>query len=227
MTATLESMNRTIKLLAIALAVLIAISVAEAYVIFSDSSSNGGTPIRVACVGDSLTRGTEYTLFLWEQLGSGYILSDFGVGGTTASMNSEKPYRNESAFLLAQSFQPDVVIIMLGTNDAGLNVSSESFTRDYTVLVETFKALQTTPVMFIVQPPPIVNSTALSNAKLAGTIIPAIQAIAEQTGATLVDAYTPMLNHMDNYTDGVHPDADGAKVIADAIYAGLAQAGYS
>jgi lysophospholipase L1-like esterase len=219
-------MNRTNKLLAAALAVLIALSAAEAYVIFNDSSNSKDTPIRIACIGDSLTRGTEYTLFLWEQLGSGYILSDFGVGGTTASLDSEKPYMNESAFLLAQSFQPNIVIVMLGTNDAGLNVSSESLIQDYTNLIETFMALQTKSKVFIVLPPPIVNSTALSNAELTGTIIPAIEATVEQTGATLVDAYTPMLNHEGSYTDGVHPDADGARIIADAIYTGLKQAGY-
>lgn len=220
-------MNHTTKLLAAALAILIALSAAEAYVIFTGSSGNEAMPIRIACIGDSLTRGTEYTLFLWEQLDSGYLLSDFGVGGTTASMDSEKPYMNESAFQLAQSFQPNVVIVMLGTNDAGLDVSPESFTQDYTTLVETFKGLQTKPAVFIVQPPPIVNSTTLSNAKLTHTIIPAIAATAHQTGATLVDAYTPMLNHEGSYTDGVHPDADGAKVIADAIYASLKQAGYN
>jgi lysophospholipase L1-like esterase len=219
-------MKCTIKLLAAVLVALVLLSAAEAYIILWDSSSSGDASIRIACVGDSLTRGTEYTLFLWEQLGSSYILSDFGVGGTTASMNSEKPYRNESAFLLAQSFQPDIVILMLGTNDAGLNVSAESFTQDYLMLVEAFQSLETKPKVFVVQPPPIVNSTALSNTKLTDVIIPAVQATAAQTGATLVDAYTPMLNHADSYTDGVHPNADGAKVIADAIYAGLKQAGY-
>jgi acyl-CoA thioesterase I len=221
-------MNRTVKLLAVAVVVLVILAGVEAYVIeTSPLSASKAEPVRVACVGDSLTRGTEYTLFLWEQLGSGYILSDFGVGGTTVATTSEKPYMNESAFRLAQSFQPDVVIVMLGTNDAGLDESSQDFIQNYTTLIESFHALPTKPAIFIVQPPPIVNSTALSNTKLAGTINPAIAKVATQTGATLIDAYTPMLNHSGDYTDGVHPNAEGAKVIADTIYAGLSQAGYS
>ena len=224
----MDNMNRTLKLLSVAVVVLVALAGVEAYIIQTTPLSASNTePIRVACVGDSLTRGTEYTLFLWEHLGAGYILSDFGVGGTTVSSSSEKPYVNQSAFQLAQSFQPNIVIIMLGTNDAGLNQSTEAFTKDYTTLIEAFQALQTKPSIFIVQPPPIVNSTALSNGKLIGTIIPAIAAVADQTGATLVDAYTPMLNHGSDYTDGVHFDADGAKIVADTIFGSLSHAGYS
>lgn len=223
----METMNRTVKLLAIAVVALVVLAGVEAYVIETTPLSAGDAePIRVACVGDSLTRGTEYTLFLWSQLGSGYIISDFGVGGTTVSTASEKPYMNESAFHLAQSFQPDIVIVMLGTNDAGLNQTKESFIQDYTTLIGAFQALSTKPVIFIVKPPPIVNSTALSNNRLAGTINPAIAEVAAQTGATLIDAYTPMLNYPSDYTDGVHPNADGAKIIADTIYNSLARAGF-
>jgi lysophospholipase L1-like esterase len=221
-------MNRSVKLLAVAVAALIVLSGAEAYIIqTSPLGASEPEPVRVACVGDSLTRGTEYTLFLWDQLGSGYIISDFGVGGTTVSTASDKPYMNESAFQLAQSFQPDIVIIMLGTNDAGLSESADAFTADYITLIGAFEALPTKPAVFVVQPPPIVNSTALSNSRLTGTLIPAIAEVADQTGATLVDTYTPMLNHGGDYTDGVHPNADGAKIIADTIYGILSRAGYS
>jgi lysophospholipase L1-like esterase len=221
-------MNRTVKLLAIAIVVLVVLAGVEAYIIQTTPlSASKAEPIRVACVGDSLTRGTEYTLFLWDRLGSGYIINDFGVGGTTVSTSSDKPYMNESAFQLAQRFQPDIVIIMLGTNDAGLDQTREAFTQDYTKLIGAFQALPTKPAIFIVQPPPIVNSTALSNTKLTGIINPAIATVAEQTGATLVDAYTPMLSHKGDYTDGVHPNADGAKIIADTIYSSLNHAGYS
>ena len=220
-------MNRTLKLLSAAVVIFVILAGVEAYIIQTTPLvASKPEPIRVACVGDSLTRGTEYTLFLWDHLGAGYIISDFGVGGTTVSTTSEKPYVNQSAFQLAQSFQPNVVIIMLGTNDAGLNQSTEAFKADYTALIRTFQALPTKPAVFVVQPPPIANSTILSNGRLVGTLIPAIAEVAAQTGATLVDAYTPMLNHESTYTDGVHFNADGAKVVADAIYASLNHAGY-
>jgi acyl-CoA thioesterase I len=221
-------MNRTVKLLSAAVIILVALAGVEAYIIQTTPLVASKTEqIRVACVGDSLTRGTEYTLFLWDHLGSGYIISDFGVGGTTVSTVSEKPYRNQTAFELAQNFRPNIVIIMLGTNDAGLNEATDAFKADYTALIGTFQTLPSKPTVFVVQPPPIANSTILSNSRLAGTLKPAIAAIAEHTGAILVDAYTPMLNHESLYTDGVHFNADGARIVADTIYASLSQAGYS
>jgi hypothetical protein len=49
-------------------------------------------PIRVACVGDSLTSWTEYPNDLWMLLVSNYSVSNFGVGGATITVNSGKPY---------------------------------------------------------------------------------------------------------------------------------------
>jgi lysophospholipase L1-like esterase len=196
----------------------------EAYVIQTRPATNSIEPIRVACVGDSLTRGTEYTLFLWDHLGStNYLLSDFGVGGTTVSNTSEKPYTNQSAYVLAQNYQPNIVIIMLGTNDAceGVNETTASFVTDYKTLIGVFQALPTKPAIYLVEPPPIYNSTGLSNNLLNSRVLPGIQTVAAQTGATLIDANTPLQNKADLFTDGVHPDADGAKIIADAIYAKL------
>jgi lysophospholipase L1-like esterase len=218
-------MDRLSKLLAITLTVLIIIAGFEAYIIQTKPTNSVSSPVRIACVGDSLTRGTEYTLFLWDHLGStNYLLSDFGVGGTTVSMASEKPYRNQSAYTLAQYFQPNIVIIMLGTNDAsdGANKDTASFVADYKTLIAPFQALPTKPSIYLVMPPPIYNSTGLSNAVLNRRVLPGIQTVASQTGATLIDANTPLLNKADLFTDGVHPDADGAKIIADTIYAKLA-----
>lgn len=210
-------MNRITKLLTISVIALILIAGTEAYIIQISNTQL----VRIACVGDSLTRGTEYTLFLWEHLGPNYIISDFGVGGTTASRSSEKPYLNESGFQLAVDFHPNIVIIMLGTNDAGIDQTTEAFTSDYVTIITAFQNLNTKPDVFIVQPPPIYNSTALSNNALIGKIIPGIQAAAQQTAATLIDANTPLLNHASYFYDGIHPDADGAKIIADTIYAKL------
>lgn len=217
-------MDRLSKLLSIALAALIVVAGVEAYIIQTHPTANSIAPIRVACVGDSLTRGTEYTLFLWDYLGStNYLLSDFGVGGTTVSNASEKPYMNESAYMLAQNFQPNIVIIMLGTNDAcdGVNETTASFITDYKTLIGAFEALPSKPKIYLVMPPPIYNSTGLSNTLLNSRVLPGIQTVAAQTGATLIDANTPLQNKADLFTDGVHPDADGAKIIADAIYAKL------
>jgi acyl-CoA thioesterase I len=218
-------MNRTTKLLSFVIAVLIVLVGTEAYILqTTPKSANISEPIRVACIGDSITRGTEYTLYLWSNLGPDYIIGDFGVGGTTVSINRGNPYMNSSAFSLAKEFKPTIVIIMLGTNDANidLNESAPTFTSDYVKLVTAFQSLSSNPQIWLVLPPPIFdNSLPLKNSILVETILPSIQTVANQTGVHLIDANTPLLEYPHYFTDGVHPNGQGAQIIADAIFAEL------
>ena len=218
-------MNRTTKLLSLVIAVLIVLAGTEAYILQTTPKSTSSVePIRIACVGDSITRGTEYTLDLWSNLGPDYIIGDFGVGGTTVSINMGNPYMNSSAFSLAKEFQPTIVIIMLGTNDANidLNEPASAFISDYVKLITAFQSLPSNPQIWIVQPPPIFGNTLpLKNSILVDTILPSIQTVANQTGVHLIDANTPLLDHPDYFTDGVHPNGQGAQIIADSIYAEL------
>ena len=96
---------------------------------------------RVACVGDSLTQSTVYPLELGKKLGTkNYIVRNFGVGSTTVYIDSETPYIDTSAFQKALEFQPNTVIIMLGTNDAQPNLHeyNTTFVEDYMKLVAEF-----------------------------------------------------------------------------------------
>ncbi|MCL4430643.1 MAG: GDSL-type esterase/lipase family protein [Candidatus Bathyarchaeota archaeon] len=219
-------MNRTVKLLALAVTVLLVAASLEAVMLAAiTNEQTPQSPVRVACVGDSITRGTEYTLYLWEKLGSNYVISDFGVGGVTVSLKSESAYMNTTAFELAKQFQPDIVVVMLGTNDADndLNISKEQFISDYLSLLSEFQSLSSKPKVYIVLPPPIFENDAnLNGTLLTQMIIPSISEVANVTGVSLVDAYTPLLDHPDYFGDGVHPKVEGAQVIADAVYSVLA-----
>jgi hypothetical protein len=90
-------MNATVKLLATAVIVLIAVAGVQTYLLVTPNKPVQ-PEVRVACVGDSITRGTEYTLDLWAHLGSNYVIGDFGVGGATVSLHSEAAYMNKTAF---------------------------------------------------------------------------------------------------------------------------------
>jgi len=68
-------------------------------------------PIRVACVGDSITEITSYTSHLQSMLGSNYTVGNFGVSGSTVSLNSSKPYMKQPQYTAAQNFDPDIVVI--------------------------------------------------------------------------------------------------------------------
>jgi acyl-CoA thioesterase-1 len=177
--------------------------------------------IRVACVGDSITRGSGYPDQLQALLGSKYLVANFGVNGAGASENSSKPYMRQSDFPRAQSFDPDIIIIMLGTNDAKLNNTQDlaSFQDSYKELIREFEALPGDEQVFIVDPPPILNNTLnLSNETLVQEVIPQINQVADDLNLPTVNIYSVLSNHTEVFGDGVHPNSMGGELIASQIY---------
>lgn len=180
--------------------------------------------VRVACIGDSITISSQYPLDLWASLGSGYIVGDFGVGGAAVADSTGMGYMHLTGLEVAKQFKPDIVILMLGTNDAYtyLKQNSTEFTNDYLTIIDEFQSLSKKPTIYLVEPIPIYsNQVSLSDELLVQKIIPDIQQVANQTGLKVIDAHTPLQNHPELYLDGIHPTADGAKVLADVIYAGI------
>jgi lysophospholipase L1-like esterase len=175
----------------------------------------------VACVGDSITCGTSYPDDLWLMLGSKYVVGNFGINGATVFLNSSNPYLQTPAFKIAKQFNPQIVIIMLGTNDADptLNESNAVFVADYVRLVSQFQGLASKPKVWVVNPPPIFNNTVgLSGEFLVQNIIPDIKQVANATGVSIIDVYTSMVVHPAYFLDGVHPDVNGSVTVATVVY---------
>ena len=214
--------KKKLMLLAIGLAILIASSgVASLLFLTFGNKKPSADKIRVACVGDSITGGTDYPVELWMLLGANYTVGNFGVGGSAVSLDSGKPYMNESVFQEAKEFQPNIVIIMLGANDASpINAKgNESFVEDYVKLVREFQALSTKPTIYIVKPPPVFsNGTGLNPEYFADNVIPSIEEVAKQTDLPVINVYSALVNSSNFFPDGVHPNVEGAKLIANEIY---------
>jgi lysophospholipase L1-like esterase len=151
--------NPKTKLLAItSLIIIVVLSIAA----YSQAGQNtSAQPLRVACVGDSITRGSGYPAKLQSLLGSNYNVANFGVDGATVTLSSERPYMNQSQFQMAQNFQPDIVVVMLGTNDANTNATQydNTFEDDYTKLVTSFQSLNSNPQVWVAVSPPIQNNS--------------------------------------------------------------------
>ena len=213
--------KKKLMLLAIGLAILIVSSGIAAFYMSTQNKNPIEDKIRVACVGDSITGGTDYPAELWMLFGANYTVGNFGVGGSAVSLDSGKPYMNETAFQEAKEFQPNIVIIMLGTNDASpINAKgNESFVEDYVTIVREFQALSTKPKIWIVKPPPVFsNGTGLSPGYFASNVIPNIEEVAKQTDLPIINVYSALANSSDFFPDGVHPNGEGAKLIANEIY---------
>jgi lysophospholipase L1-like esterase len=186
----------------------------------NNQNSLAGT-IRVACIGDSITEGTEYPNDLWMLLGTNRTVGNFGYGGSTVSLESDTPYMNQSEFEQAKRFQPNIVIIMLGTNDATATPTQhiQKFVDDYKKLINEFQTLPSKPKIWLVKPPPIFNNgTGLSTPYFEQAIIPRIEQVATETGLPLIDVYSSLASHPEYFWDGVHPNNEGANVIATTIY---------
>jgi len=176
--------------------------------------------VRVACAGDSITDGTEYPHDLALLLGTNYSVGNFGVGGSTVSLQSDKPYMNQTKFQSLKDFSPNIIIIMLGTNDAypSRQQGLDSFKSDYEKLIASFQTLSTKPKIYILLPPPIFNDSLGPNNKiLAQNVIPLIRQVANETGLSVVDTNTPLLGRAYDFWDGVHPNSEGAKILATQI----------
>jgi lysophospholipase L1-like esterase len=127
---------------------------------------------------------------------------------------------NESAFQDAKDFKPDIVIIMLGTNDANptIRLGNDSFVGDYVKLVEAFKALSSKPQVYLVKPPPVFcNGTTPNAATFRDNVIPTIEQAANQANVPLIDVYSALADSSNYFPDGVHPDGQGAVLIANQV----------
>jgi acyl-CoA thioesterase-1 len=185
------------------------------------SASPNSNLIRVACVGDSLTAISGYPSDLQTMLGDNYSVGNFGVVGSTVSLDSWKPYMNQPEFQSALAFQPNIVIFLLGTNDDlnSLHQYNESFQTDYAKLISSFQQLDSSPDILIANSPPIFNDSAdLSPAYLANTIIPLTDDLANSMNFPLIDLYSTFCNHADCFVDGVHLNSQGAAIIASEVY---------
>lgn len=200
---------------------LLILITASYYSLNMQPTASNNDLIRVACVGDSLTEGTDYPSELWMLLGQNYSIGNFGAGGTTVSLDAPTPYMDSTAFKDAKDFEPQVVVIMLGTNDANpiLQRYNQSFVNDYTLLVQSFRALSSKPQILLVKPPPIFeDGTGLSTQYFDAVVIPDIGRVADSLGLSVIDVYVALRAYSEYFPDGVHPNVAGSRLIAQVVF---------
>lgn len=184
-----------------------------------------GTPLRIACVGDSITygfgagKGMAYPTQLQALLGEGFVVGNFGVSARTLLRKGDHPYWNEEAYTKALDFKPDAVIIMLGTNDTKPQnwEHKAEFKGDYRDLVKSFLDLPSKPRVFICRPVPVpgkgnfgINETALQKQ------MPVYAKLAEELKVDVIDMYAALDGKPELLPDRVHPNAKGAGEMAKA-----------
>lgn len=186
---------------------------------------------KVACIGDSITWGftllnpwrQSYPAQLGRLLGDGYEVRNFGYNDASARFDADTPYVLKGVYRKSLEWNPDIVLLMLGTNDTKKrNWDPEVFRRDYRKLVESYQSLPSNPRVVLIAPIRIflvkgIPLMGLYPDTMENGVRPAIREIGEEMGLQVVDL-VDVFQDKSFCLDGVHPQREGTRMVADKIY---------
>jgi len=183
--------------------------------------------IKVACVGDSITEGhglaiqsrTGYPVVLDSILGANYSVLNSGRSATTLQKKGDFPYWICKEFSNVFAFEPNIIVIKLGTNDTKpQNWNAVNFENDYQALIDTFNTIKTKPKIYLCLPVPAFETRwDISDSTVVNGIIPIIENIALTNHLPIINLYAKMSNQRANFPDGIHPNEAGVKEMASII----------
>ena len=187
--------------------------------------------VRVACIGDSITDGhgidlrdvNGYPAQMQKMLGAGYNVRNFGISARTLMNSGDLPYMNESIWEDALAFNPDVVVIMLGTNDSkdyNRGHIKKDFEGDLKKMLKALKALPSQPKIYLCKPIPAVSDGwSISESVITGEIDPILEkAVKKEKLEGLIDLHTALEGHPEMMQDdGIHPNTAGVRKIAETV----------
>ena len=189
---------------------------------------------RVACIGDSITWGFTllnpwkqgYSALLQEKLGKEYEVRNFGYNDASARFDADTPYVNKRVYRESLEWNPDIVLLMLGTNDTKTrNWDPDIFRRDYRRIVDSYLELPSGPRVILIAPIrifPVMGIPILGvhPETMEEGVRPAIREIADGMGLELVDLKDLFIDTK-YCRDGVHPQKTGARMLAEAIWSAV------
>ena len=196
--------------------------------------------IKVACIGDSITYGhgisdwanNNYPAVLQSLLGEEYHVANFGSSGACVNPEGDQPYMSREVYQKSLEYDADIIIFMLGTNDAKPEnwVNIEAFMDDYIGLLSTYTGGENAPKIYLgLCAEAFYTEDADKESGIAeydiqpaivDEIVKSIQLYAITSGFSMevIDIHTLTEAHPEWFeTDGIHPNNDGARAIAEAV----------
>lgn len=224
--------------IAIMIAVLLCVAVGIIFLLYSFGMMSFYHPmnrsddheIRVACVGDSITYGcmvgnwrrNNYPTVLGDLLGEKYCVNNFGYTNRTAIKTADYPYTREKLYKQSLEFEPDIVLLMLGSNDSKeINWDKEKYIKDLSDIIDSY--LKSNVKVYLLVPPPVFEIRGKVMWQLRKDIIdreicPAVKEIVETKKIPCIDLYSVFRNKKELFMDGVHPNVRGSKILAQTVY---------
>lgn len=205
--------------------------------IHPESSTEEGQ-IKVACVGDSITYGLgvsdwpekNYPVVLGTLLGSNYHVVNFGESGRSVQETADRPYVKEKSYTNSLAYEPDILIFMMGTNDTKPYnwKGKEEFLKAYKKILDSYMQTKNPPKLYLCTPATAFYIDGKTEGKAGFDIQPNIvEEVAEivrefaksyEKETSLIDINLMTKEHSEWFEkDGIHPNSDGAKAIAEYI----------
>ena len=196
------------------------------------ADTNAASKMKIACVGDSITAVSvdsngvrhSYIPYLQESLGDNYEVGNFGNSGKTLLKDSANGngYTLTDTYQKSLAFKPDIVTIMLGTNDSkaeNWTRLGDQYERELRALVQTYRDLPSHPVVYLATSP-TAHSTAhgIQETVLHNEIAPLQRKVAADLGCPLIEVHNATKDAADKFWDGIHPTEDGC-VLLGSIFA--------
>lgn len=220
---------------------------AAAYVVFHLRESyapvkekpHSSKPV-ITAMGDSITFGagvaktrkTDAWVYLLEKLLEGkYQVLNYGISGATLQDEGNFPYWNMKQKMLqgfpeaALALNPEIVILMLGTNDSKpYNWNAQRYEKELYARVQEILAHASVKRLILMCPPFATGKDDggivpfdIQNEIIRDYIVPAVKKCAAETGVECIDLYALTEGHKEYLEDGVHPNREGNKIIAECI----------
>lgn len=201
-----------------------------------DSQDNN--KIKVATIGDSITYGAgaasaemgldpqlTYPSQLADMLGSEVDLRNFGIAGRRL-LDGADCFENEPEYQASLDFKPDVVFIMLGTNDIKSAYwvpdsadQQQRYKQAYEELIAAYRQANPDVKIFVMTSPYLYTTVPeMDGAVLAEEVIPLQRQVAKEQGCYLIDVFAATTGMPELFPDSIHPNAEGYELIAQLVY---------
>ncbi len=197
-----------------------------------------GPSFTVACVGDSLTEGlmTEdpaaqsYPSVMagLTEGGIRFITENYGLSGACVDPDDSYlfalPYTGTAQYADSVKTGAEIVLLMLGTNDAFWSPHRDIFEDNFRDLLQVYLSLPQAPRVIVVLPPHIFLEMGGVdyNDNLAG-LLDKEKAVARELGIPVIDAYSFNEGQSELFVDGIHFTVEGYALLARTIYTQLCE----
>lgn len=201
------------------------------------AQSEGAPGLRIACIGDSITEGTAnadwrrnaWPLLLHRLLDAEapgrYAVRGFARSGATCCAEGQRPLRREEVFSRSRRYRPDLLIVLLGTNDATRENwpgSAEAFERQYEDLLDQYRTDGIGPsrTLILGLPPLFAPYPRIEEQRATRrAIADALPRIAARRKATYLDLGGVFTGRAALLPDGLHPNTQGNVLLAERVAA--------